>query len=832
MNSSSSLKIFFILIAVQVVDGYFDPLRQSYRFDLTTSIQQWEDKIVSISSSKLTSIDIQSIIPWRAINPDSIQASLVQSIGKLHSELEPYWVQAYSLLRDQPYFAAPIVQITLILFIVIASSDKLFAKGQVTVRSEGGNGMMIYKSGTYNADDADEYYTKRPLLVATRALNILLTSAGFGLSLLSDYLTKKLIDPKQEKLRAEKLTTLLTRLGPTFIKIGQSLSVRTDLLRPAYIIALAQLQDKVPPFPTSEARRLIELELGAPVDDIFIGISDSSEVVAAASLGQVYKAQLRSDKDQSYVAVKVQRPDIINSVSLDMHIIRKLAPLIKEAASLQSDLVGVVDDWGKGFVDELNYTKEAQNARVFMDTISRTPLGTIVFAPTVISEASSLKVLTTKWVDGERLEKCSKEESIRLCSVAMNTYLTMMLESSILHADPHPGNLRCTPDGRLCIMDWGLVTSISSDLQLNFIDHIAHLVSKDYEEVPGDLVKLGFVPLGKEDTILSSGVVMVLAEIYSEFAKGGGASKIDVAGVVSKLNNLSSTYGNIFQLPPYFAYIARAFGVLEGIGLASDPNYAIVSECLPYIARRLLGNSDDRTSAALTGFIFGKNKGNVDTRIIDVERIELLLNGVTNYQKAAHSLDTADGGLVLALDNRNPTPIMDRDQLHAMRMKQVNDITDAIFVILLGGGIEGEKEASTSTTPMQTLVLEEVVKIIGAVSRTQLSSLRSRSIVFPNQRSLIGTLVDPLGLFRDSKLVLPDENDRLIIESTRSLLGILQSSDIIRPGVRQLLADLSFDEVREISLLLINKVWRRRRNVMMLNRRLLGTVMRQMASRI
>lgn len=462
----------------------------------------------------------------------------------------------------------------------------------------------------------------------------------------------------------------------------------------------------------------------------------------------------------------------------------------------------------------------------------------------MISEASSLKVLTTKWVDGERLEKCSKEESIRLCYVAMNTYLTMMLESSILHADPHPGNLRCTPDGRLCIMDWGLVTSISSDLQLTFIDHIAHLVSRDYEEVPGDLVKLGFVPSGKEDTVLTSGVVMVLAEIYGEFAKGGGASKIDVAGVVSKLNNLSSTYGNIFQLPPYFAYIARAFGVLEGIGLASDPNYAIVSECLPYIARRLLGNSDDRTSAALTGFIFGKSKGNVDSRIIDVERVELLLSGVTNYQKAAHSLDKEASGLVLAMDSYNPAPIiMDRDQLHAMRLKQVDDITDAIFAVLLDGdssssstsssGITIDGRVSTTTTnPMQTLVLEEVVKIIGAVSRTQLSSLRSRSIVFPNQRSLIGTLVDPLGLFRDSRLVLPDENDRLIIESTRSLLGLLQSSDIVRPGVRQLLSDLSLDEMREVSSLLIDKVWRRRRNVMVLSRRLLGTVMRQMASRI
>ena len=255
ITSSSSLRIFFCLILtalqLQLSDGYFDPLKQSYRFDVTSSIQQWEEKIASISSSaKLTAIDIPSIIPWRAsFDPDSIQSSLVQSIGKLHNELEPYWVQAYSLLRDQPYFAAPIIQISLILVIVLISSEKLITKDRSSVVRGGETAAagMIYKSGTYDANDADEYNSRRPLLVVTRALKIFLTSAGFGLSLLSDYFSKKLIDPKQEKLRAERLTTLLTRLGPTFIKIGQSLSVRTDLLRPAYIIALAQLQDKVPP---------------------------------------------------------------------------------------------------------------------------------------------------------------------------------------------------------------------------------------------------------------------------------------------------------------------------------------------------------------------------------------------------------------------------------------------------------------------------------------------------------------------------------------------------------------------------------------------------------
>ena len=108
----------------------------------------------------------------------------------------------------------------------------------------------------------------------------------------------------------------------------------------------------------------------------------------------------------------------------------------------------------------------------------------VVFAPPVIRELSSGKVLVTEWVQGERLDRSSEKDLSKVCAIAMNTYLTMMLETGVLHCDPHPGNLFRTPDGRLCILDWGLVTTLQPDLQLTFIEHIAHLTSKDYEKVP------------------------------------------------------------------------------------------------------------------------------------------------------------------------------------------------------------------------------------------------------------------------------------------------------------------------------------------------------------
>jgi len=243
-------------------------------------------------------------------------------------------------------------------------------------------------------------------------------------------------------------------------------------------------RSQVPPFPTAAARRIIEDELGQPVEAVFrSGIEPTAQVVAAASLGQVFKAVLR--EDGSEVAVKIQRPNILNNVALDMHLLREIAKPAKTFFRLNTDLVGLIDSWGKGFVDELNYLKEAANAEEFTACIAKTPLRDAVMAPPVVRSATTSRVLTTKWIDGDKLDTCSSSDVTQLCSVAMNSYLTMMLEPGMkLHADPHPGNLKRTPEGKLCILDWGLVTSIGPDLQLDYIEHIAHLTSKVRATLP------------------------------------------------------------------------------------------------------------------------------------------------------------------------------------------------------------------------------------------------------------------------------------------------------------------------------------------------------------
>ena len=457
-----------------------------------------------------------------------------------------------------------------------------------------------YPNNVYDPASARAYYIRRPLQAVGRALEIGGLSAGFGLGLLSDWVVGEEALKRNADQRAAELVRLLTTLGPTFVKVGQSASVRSDLFSPPYLRALTALQEDVPPFSSAEARKIIADEGMAPqLTDL------AHEPIAAASLGQVYRARLA---DGTPVAVKVQRPAIMERIALDMALVREMAP-IASLFGVPGDLVGTVDAWGAGFVNELDYRAEALQAEQFNKDIGTSKLAARVFAPRPVREASSARVLTTEWAEGERLDRCSAVDVPRLCSLAMNTYLEMLLGTGRLHCDPHPGNLLRTTDGRLCILDWGLVQDIDPSLRLTLIEHVAHLTARDYARVPDDLVRLGFVPEGGEAAVRDNGVVELLTGTYSTWASGGGSKKFNIPKLFDKVRSLAAdSPAGIFQVPPYFAYIAKAFSVLEGIGLGIDPNYSIVKETLPYISTRIITDPSPRTGGALATFVYGESK--------------------------------------------------------------------------------------------------------------------------------------------------------------------------------------------------------------------------------
>ena len=640
--------------------------------------------------------------------------------------------------------------------------------------------------------------------------------------------------------RAAQLVELLTALGPTFIKAGQSASIRTDLLPAAYIKGLTALQDQVPPFSSEEARQIIQEELGKPASSAFSQLSDVP--VAAASLGQVYRGTLPDGTD---VAVKVQRPSMERRIALDMLLIRDFAAPLAGLLGVPGDLVGTADAWGSGFVDELNYDEEAINAGRFNTDVERSALAGRVFAPAVIESCSTRRVLTTEWVEGERLDRCSSPEDVpRLCSVAMNIYLEMMLDTGVLHCDPHPGNLLRTPDGQLCILDWGLVTSVTPDLQLTLIEHVAHLTAADYAKVPSDLVKLGFVPDGAESVVIDNGVVDFLTYTYSTWKSGGGASKLDVPALFSRVRELAAdSPGGIFQVPPYFAYIAKSFSVLEGIGLSVDDNYSIVDETLPYISKRILTDPSPRTAGALESFLFGDAKTETDSRVLDAGRVATLVDGAKRYASTTAPTPTAADATTLtpaaaALPPASTGPDASTPAAGG-----------AIVSACLGGALDLEEAAETilelllsrEASPVQAIAIEQLARLTGAATREQFAALRKRSgsPALANERSRLGAFVDPLGLFRGSPLIENDERDREALAAA-SQLATLANEVLGSPvaGGAAAVVDgveptplLSQEELRRFNTLLLRKTWDRRDDLQVVTRRFAVALLDQTAQR-
>ncbi|CAK0797693.1 unnamed protein product [Prorocentrum cordatum] len=353
---------------------------------------------------------------------------------------------------------------------------------------------------------------------------------------------------------------------------------------------------------------------------------------------------------------------------------------------VNTDLVGLVDAWGAGFIEELDYRKEAAATTAFSEAMRQRGLGSVI-APEVVPSLSSAHVLTTKWVDGERLAASGADDVPRLCGVALNAYLTMLLDTGKLHCDPHPGNLLRTRDGRLCILDFGMCLEVPRDLQLSLLEFIADLQAQNYERVPEDLVKLGFVPEDKLDELRSSGLTYGITQMLEIATTGGGpkgamerlvaknkakyraadgselstqerqrrfredwqremakdALKRSGSGtsttsdLTQKIEQMQQDNSDVFAIPDYFVYMARAFATLEGIGLSVNPNYAILSECFPYLAKRLLSDDSPRARGALRTLLYGTGDE------LNLAKLQEVTAGLEKYTSSTSSVESSRG---------------------------------------------------------------------------------------------------------------------------------------------------------------------------------------------
>lgn len=397
--------------------------------------------------------------------------------------------------------------------------------------------------------------------------------------------------------RARQLRKLLCRLGPSFIKAGQVLANRPDIIREDYMNELCILQDDVPPFPNQIAFEIIEDELGQPLEAVFSRIS--SRTIAAASLGQVYRATLRATGED--VAIKVLRPDIEPIIFRDLFLFRTLASFLTDISirKLGCNAELIVDEFGEKLLEELDYTLEARNIEDFLENFKDDPT---VKIPRVYKQYSGPRVLVMEWIDGIR---CTNPQAIRESGIDLEAFLTVgvsaalrqLLEFGLFHGDPHPGNIFAMRDGRIAYVDFGNVAVLSQQNKQILIDAIVHAVNEDYVEMANDFTRLGFLAKGTD----VSPIVPALEAIWQNSLEKG-LSEFNFRSVTGKFNQL--VYNYPIRIPERFSLVIRSLLTQEGICLSLKPDFKFLEVAYPYVAKRLLTDPNPALRERLIQVLF------------------------------------------------------------------------------------------------------------------------------------------------------------------------------------------------------------------------------------
>ncbi|MDZ8095246.1 MAG: AarF/ABC1/UbiB kinase family protein [Nostoc sp. DedQUE05] len=551
----------------------------------------------------------------------------------------------------------------------------------------------------YNPDAIARYYSSRPWLAWGRLLRIISSFAGFIFNLKWDEWQDKVEQNKGK--RAIQLRELLTRLGPTFIKVGQALSTRPDLIRKDFLEELIKLQDQLPPFDNAIAYQIIETELGRPIHESFSELSPHP--VAAASLGQVYRGRLVSGEE---VAVKVQRPNLHPVITRDLYLMRWaagwLAPWLP--LNLGHDLTLIVDEFGTKLFEEIDYINEGRNAEKFATNFRNDPQ---VKVPGIYWRYTNTHVLTLEWIDGFKL---TDTQSIReagldpeaIIQIGVTSGLQQLLEYGFFHADPHPGNLFAVPDGRMAYIDFGMMDQLEESTKETLVDALVHLVNKDYTDLAEDFVKLGFLT---PDTNICP-IVPALEAVLGN-AIGKNVKDFNFKTITDEFSELMYEYP--FRVPAKFALIIRSLVTQEGIALSLNPDFKIVEVGYPYIARRLLTGESPELRRRLLNVLFkdGKFQWQRLENLIAIARTDNNFDVLPTAQMGFQYLMSAEGKflrrqLVLALT--------EDDRLHTEDVQRLWNLVkddlkpDRLLNVAIEILTELSREGAAAILPKATLL--------------------------------------------------------------------------------------------------------------------------------
>jgi ubiquinone biosynthesis protein len=388
------------------------------------------------------------------------------------------------------------------------------------------------------------------------------------LDLPGSFLWKKINRVKETLTVNERIRMVFQELGPTFIKFGQILSMRPDLIPGLLVMELKKLQDQVPPAPPEKVRAVAEKALGKPLEEVFDEFDWTP--LGSASLAQVHKARLANEKE--IVAVKIQRPDIRPLIRADLDILSIIAARLHEIRNYQIyDFPGLVEELRFSLTRELDFSREARNMKIFSKNLTYPDL---MYIPRVYEDYTTPYILTMELVEGRRLDRLPASDPIRyrLARNGAKIMLDQMLRRGFFHADPHQGNLLVMDDGRLCFLDWGMTGRIARELRLRLIDLLQALLQKDGETIIRLVPHLAAdVPTDLDRNRLERDLLDLIDAYYDLSLK-----EIRIGEAVLAMMNLLNEHR--LRIRSDFALLSRAVLALEGLGRELVPDFSLEKE--------------------------------------------------------------------------------------------------------------------------------------------------------------------------------------------------------------------------------------------------------------
>lgn len=394
-------------------------------------------------------------------------------------------------------------------------------------------------------------------------------------------------DAEHHRRRAERLTRTLADLGPTFIKLAQVFAARADILPEPYLSAISTLTDQVPPLPAGVAERVVREELGRDVGQVFERFDPVP--LAAASLGQVHRA-LYAGRE---VVVKVLRPGVEEIVGEDLDVSFRILFVLNLLFPNHHTraITAIVSEFSKRIRDELDFREEARNAATLRRNFQSEPR---VVVPEVVTELVGRRVLVLEYLEGTRIDRLQDRlasgelDLTRLVETVVDAYIKMMLEDGVFHADPHAGNLLVDPEGRLVLLDFGMVLQVERETRRRLVETALAAARQDVDGVIN-----GFYELGILDPDVDRGTVRDAAQSLMAVSLRDDVSPRQIQRLVEQV--LQTFYEWPLMLPSNLVYFGRAGVLVEGIGLRYDPNFNALA-----MARPVLGRSATRL---LHGFL-------------------------------------------------------------------------------------------------------------------------------------------------------------------------------------------------------------------------------------